>query len=276
RADKAVSGSCGDVLAAVGADDRPVDPARLVGAEQAHDAGHVLGGGEPAKRVAPPGGRLHALIAGDETKGRGIGHAGLHEVGSNTVRREFERHGTHDRLERDLRGRHGGIAARRDLVAFARETEHPGVGGEQATPQGGSQPAATAWMGTARVSSAIPSCAASLVRARAAGLGSAGTGASNFKLPNAIECNRRRTRPWVAMRRASASRTVARPSLESASTLSVNRSVPRARIAANSFSIGAIAPFRSRCTTARLIPHAPSFFAHASPKPLEPPRMTAH
>jgi hypothetical protein len=33
---------------------------------------------------------------------------------------------------------------------------------------------------------------------------------------------------------------------------------------------------RSRCTTHTLMPSAPSRFAVASPKPLEPPRITAH
>ena len=114
-------------------------------------------------------------------------------------------------------------------------------------------------------------------RAARAGVSGRASGAMSLRLPKATEWSRTRTFAPLAQRRLRARRGCSPSPRESrASSLKVSRVTPRSRIASNSGSIRRIAPRRSRCTRHRLTPWRDSWWAVASPNPLEPPRINAH
>ena len=103
-----------------------------------------------------------------------------------------------------------------------------------------------------------------------------GSSTRSLRLPKAIEWSSTRTRPSAPISASSSSSTEPRRLASRASVLNASSRAPLARIFSNSGSILESAARRSRCTTHRLMPCSARRCAVASPKPLEPPRITAH
>src|SRR5262245_28778057 len=77
------TGRPGDVLAAVGADDRAVDPGGLVAAEEVDHVGDVGRPREAAEGVAQARLRLQVGRARDRGERRRLGDPGLHDVAAD-------------------------------------------------------------------------------------------------------------------------------------------------------------------------------------------------